>query len=175
LGRFGLRISEARKTKEASKNTVDLTYFFRRLASEEARSTAVGWFEKSNFGLRVREIPAFDINEIVLGKRLGKGGFSNVDEVLGIQPPRNPRGSLELNLPSKKSHAKLSRSDTIATDNNESRKFIAEHCCRRSRDARYAIKMLRRDIIDSKDKLILGLCDLAIETTSNQKILVLTA
>jgi serine/threonine protein kinase len=102
------------------------------------------------------------MNEIVVGKRLGKGGFSNVDEVRGIFPretPKPKRGSGN-KCPVMLSRTNLSPNDTVTIDNKESRQFIATH----SLDARYAIKLLRRDVLNNEDKLALALCDLTIET-----------
>lgn len=54
----------------------------------------------------------------------------------------------------------MSPNDPVTIDNKELRQFIATH----SLDARYAIKLLRRDVLNNEDKLALGLCDLTIET-----------
>jgi hypothetical protein len=133
------------------------------VAAEEARAFTLERFENSEFGQSIHELPTFDINELVFGKRLGRGGFSNVDEIRGILL-RNTRKPTRLDRIAKSSPLKFNHHDSVAIDDRESRQFIVDHCFRRSGDARYAIKRARRDILNDEGRLSLGLCDLAIET-----------
>jgi len=156
-------VNKNHTTNPSESRTSTLNASFRLKAEDEAKAVTEERFERSELGGKIKEIPRFHTGEILLGKRLGKGGFSNVDEVRAILIGNNSRiMSPILAFPSRLT--KLGRSDTVAVNNRESRKFIAEHCHRRSGDARYAIKMLRKDILQNEDRIILGLCDLAIET-----------
>lgn len=154
-------ISEPARRGELS---AALTESFRARAVLDAKSITRARFEKSELENKVKDIPKFDLREVILGKRLGKGGFSNVDEVrrlqIGNQTP--PKSGTKRGFP--RPLPKKERSDTVAVDDKESRKFIAEHCHRHSGDARYAIKMLRKETLDNAGRITLGLCDLAIET-----------
>lgn len=146
------------------------------------------WQSLSQSCHSISEIPKFSKKELILGKRLGKGSFSNVDEIRGIallhENRRSPLARLELlgagasstvktpsSLPAAlkkiaRPALSLRREDTVAINNQESRAFIAQHCFRSSGDSRYAIKMVRRDVFQSDDhsNVIAGLCDLAVET-----------
>lgn len=149
-------------TESILSHTEDMSYTedstaqsFRESAGEAARKAISDRMANSkitnNFFL---EIPEFDIKEFALGKRLGKGSFSDVDEIRAIMlqmdtaitPPNSPCCH-----------------DSIAVDDKESRQFIAAHCTRSSGDSRYALKTLRRDSVNDEKRLVLGLCDLAME------------
>jgi serine/threonine protein kinase len=109
-------------------------------------------FLESDIDTLLVEVPTFDIRELTIGKRLGSGCYSNVDEVRGIhllqdQDSIQPR-----------------RRDSIAPNNKESKKFIAEHCIRESGDSRYALKKVRTDILRSNlQTAVEGLSDIAVE------------
>jgi serine/threonine protein kinase len=163
-----IRLIAVGEHTELPSQSTNLTDSFTRRAETEARSITLGRFEKSDLGNKLKEIPKFDISEIMLGKRLGRGGFSNVDEIRGFVLVGNGQRQPRTTLPPIRSFSsrlgKITRSDTVAVDDKESRKFIADHCHRNSGDARYAIKMLRKDILESESRIALGLCDLAIES-----------
>jgi hypothetical protein len=132
------------------------------------------------------QIPKFSKKELALGTRLGKGSFSNVDEIRGImllhQHRRQSSSSsttaaatsaiptkTHSSLPStlkRIARSGLKREDTLASNNLESRAFMAQHCVRNSGDSRYALKMVRRDVFCSNDpsNIVAGICDLAVET-----------
>ncbi|KAG7367596.1 serine/threonine protein kinase [Nitzschia inconspicua] len=134
------------------------------------------------------QVPKFLKEELAQGRRLGKGSFSTVDEIRGIRlchQSRRPsmarvvtpataavpthKSSLSLSAALKKMTCPafgIRREKTIASDDQESREFIAQHCFRFSGDSRYAIKMVRREVLQSNDEsnIIAGLCDLAVET-----------
>lgn len=154
------------QTQPPSESTRNMTDSFRRRAEVEAKAITRERFEKSDLGGKLKDIPKFHFSEIVLGKRLGKGGFSNVDEIRGFTIGSHPRQVRK--MPSVRSFpsllGKITRSDTVAVDDKESRKFMADHCYRNSGDARYAVKLLRKDTLESESRITLGLCDLAIET-----------
>lgn len=140
-----------------------LTESFRREVEAEARKATLKRFENSEFGKDINALPTFDMNELVLGKRLGKGGFSNVDEIRGILLQRGKTHNT-VNHIFKSPRFKCNRNDSMAFNDIESRKFIADHCFRRSGDARYAIKRARREVLNDEEKVFFGLLDLAIET-----------
>jgi serine/threonine protein kinase len=143
--------------KDSSESSGRAPRSFRQSASEAARKAISERMSNSVIGnaLSMSEIPEFDIKEFVLGKRLGKGAFSDVDEIRAMvlfqtntarkprQPPRH--------------------SDSMAMNDKESRLFIAEHCTRASGDSRYALKLLKRDVRKDKERFMSGLCDLAME------------
>lgn len=195
---------------------------------DKAREIVVKRFEGSEFGCRLDAMALFGVprlsrNELALGKRLGKGSFSTVDEIRGIMLNRSSihtvatvrsnsqascwctitsnkiqstRSSLpcldrpvflevsDKPTPSLSSKTRTSgfsaalkkiprpgrgaeRQDTIASGNHESRAFMEQHCVRKSGEARYAIKMVRRDVFQNKDNeknMVAGVCDLAVET-----------
>ena len=122
------------------------------------------------------DFPTFLAQEVVVGQRLGRGGFSNVAEIPVIRCLR--RKMMRLCPPQElrkddgpTDHSRSSRADELAVlDNNqESRRFMEKHCRRRqgSGDARYAIKRLRPDIVaheDNADRFLAGLGDLVVET-----------
>jgi len=93
------------------------------------------------------ELPRFDSKEILVGRFLGRGGFSNVDEVRGIRLlPRDDEEPSETNFDDMQRH------------------FLAEHCIRPScGEARYAIKRLHKITTGDPDRLKVGLNDLATE------------
>lgn len=136
---------------------------------------------------KVFTVPRFSKRELALGKRLGKGSFSNVDEIRGIMLRHSshkcPLPQVGPSSVVKPSASKLTafpdalkkiarpsfglkREDTMANNDHESRSFMAQHCYRFSGDTRYAIKMVRRDVFDSgaQSNIIAGVCDLAVET-----------
>lgn len=106
------------------------------------------------------DFPTFLAPEIVTGKILGSGGFSDVAEIPYIQCLRRSndgKACLE--------QAEEEGPTEIAAWNKESRSFMAKHCRRQgSGEARYAIKRLRSDIVQDKDLFYAGLGDLVIET-----------
>jgi Protein kinase domain len=135
-------------------------------------------------GRSMLALPRFDRNELVLGKRLGKGSFSDVDAIRGITiserklaPVRVAKRSAS--SPSLSSappsfpvprRGGLRREDTVALNDNESRQFIAQHCFRNNGAPRYVLKSVRRDVLGNYSQSILGLCDLAVETMVLSKL-----
>jgi hypothetical protein len=123
----------------------DLSISFHRATADEARELIQKRFEGSTIGELVSELPTFERRELIVGKRLGRGGFSVVDEVKSMRLGK----SIETTK-------KLMRTD--------SRVFIATHCLRDTGDCRYAIKSLRWDVVNNPDRALMGVCDLVIET-----------
>lgn len=149
----------------------------RQLLSQEekARRITLQRFEGSEYGRAIlfhsrNTLPKFDEAGLVRGRRLGKGSFSNVDEIRGIVVHDMKRGTntapssagvhhagnlIPITSPTaaadeipkfpRPSRATRRREDTVAAHDVESRQFIARHCYRNSGCTRYAIKMVRKD------------------------------
>ena len=100
-----------------------------------------------SFSNGLAELPRFDSKEILVGRFLGRGGFSNVDEVSSIRL--------------------LARDDEEPRETNfddMQRHFLAEHCIRPTcGEARYAIKRLHKVTTGDPDRLKVGLTDLETE------------
>jgi Protein kinase domain len=154
-----------------------------QMAADEARELIDRRFRTSQFGHHVDDLPTFSSMELELGKRLGMGGFSNVDEIRGVYLQKSSHHHHCTSMSSssttmiaatkeEKEEAKdpkpahLHRMDTVAIEDVESRQFIATHAIRSSGDARYALKKLRTDVQTDNphQRLLLGLFDLAVET-----------
>lgn len=90
-----------------------------------------------NAGLESK-IPKYNLNELVLGRVLGRGGFCTVNEV-----------------------SKISLVSSHEEGNNEEARGHMSREYRRDGDARYAIKKLHTDL--DKDGTIKGIMDLALE------------
>jgi len=104
---------------------------------------------------RIDELPKFKPDELQLGSVLGKGGFGTVREVKsfvdidGADTTRQP-----------------DEDDTDGDDDDVlqgNRVFMAEHCLRKSRQARYAVKQLSPEVIEGST-CSMGMTDMAIET-----------
>lgn len=133
-------------TTESTEATEDLSKSFRKFSSEAVRKIISDRMDNSKVAnkLSISEIPKFDIHELTLGKRLGTGGFSNVDEIRDIFPQSNKVSSM---APA----PKIARHDSVAVDDKESRQFIAAHCIRASGDCRYALKTSRRAVVNDEE------------------------
>jgi len=107
------------------------------------------------------DFPTFLAQEIITGKILGRGGFSDVAEIPYIQ-------CLKRSMDGKACLEQAEHDGPVenAARNKESRSFMAKHCRREGSggEARYAIKRLRSDIVNDKDLFYAGLGDLVIET-----------
>jgi hypothetical protein len=114
----------------------------------QAREKLDGFFEKSLLEKVRRDLPTFNKAELHLGKFLGRGAFSSVDEIRQV-----------LSSPTK-----LRRTNSVAVGNKESRAFISDHCMRPGGDARYAVKTIRRDVLKDSKRCWVGIVDLVVET-----------
>ena len=138
-------------------------------SAEGIRERVEEFFRGSSFTELGATFPSFTKDELFLGKQLGKGGFCDVDEVRLIRcKDCNDRSVSD---DRETAPLSLSRSDSMAPCNTESRAFIAQHCIRESGDARYAIKKLKAKISREKDdsseqnfRYHHGIADLVIET-----------
>ena len=137
------------------------------------------------------KFPRFALEELRLGKKLGEGGFGTVTEIRGFDLSMELHDSSNSGRVSVSSSTRngsfvkapmtsLSRQSTSATipDTSsvssvedtgsadievQSRKFIARHCMKNGKEARYAIKKLSPQTVQNCDKLARGLLDMALE------------
>eukprot|EP00565_Helicotheca_tamesis_P007391 CAMPEP_0185726520 /NCGR_PEP_ID=MMETSP1171-20130828/2484_1 /TAXON_ID=374046 /ORGANISM="Helicotheca tamensis, Strain CCMP826" /LENGTH=398 /DNA_ID=CAMNT_0028394897 /DNA_START=33 /DNA_END=1230 /DNA_ORIENTATION=+ len=105
--------------------------------------------EKSNILDEAKEkaLPHFYTEEIEKGKRLGSGMFGTVYEITKVNNPK-----------------KKKKETTEEDENIEAKDFIAEHCLRENTgDARYAVKILNKDVVEDPELFLKGSLDLAME------------
>lgn len=126
----------------------------RKAGGEYARRKSAELFKNSMTKDRSDTFPTFSMDELQLGKFLGKGGFGTVKEVRAFKTGQG------------QTQAKSGRSgqDAVAGDGVESRKFIADNCLRNNGDARYAVKFLSPEVVANPGMFIQGITDMAIET-----------
>lgn len=103
------------------------------------------YFEEDDLAV----IPKFELNELSLGRVLGKGGFGTVSEIKMIQCAG--------------AQGKIKQGGDVEQAQQD-KKFIADHCIREGGDARYAIKKLRPEISSDVNKLFQGILDMSVET-----------
>lgn len=91
--------------------------------------------------------PRFQIDELLLGKTLGKGQFGIVTEVKAFElAPGTPEQT----------------STKIEVEETQTRRFMSKYCIRNG-DARYAIKILRKEVATDPLNFRNGTIDFAIE------------
>ena len=97
--------------------------------------------------LKASRLAKFDLSEVVIGRILGSGGFSNVFEISALKPNGNSRSYSSMELTQREA---LVRDCHIKS----SRKM-----------APFAIKHLRRRLIDKPNRFANGAIDLVLEAT----------
>lgn len=112
------------------------------------------FLDRSTLGAANWDYPSFKSSELILGKFLGNGQFSMVEEIRGVKFSE----SSSLQPPVRQ------RSNSIAIDDKESRMFIAQHCIRPSGDSRYALKRIRSDLQEDPNHCAIATSDLLLET-----------
>lgn len=209
-------------TQSSSKESIVPTAFVNAdhypSTANEAREHVSMFLQHSRrMGNNIHEIPTFDSRELLLGRWLGKGGFSDVDELRGLLhipdssrqergensmrqlfskqsrsqndmvstavqdagPAKETPGPVELGYESMESSESTSSEDTSDNDpssfrrscsssapppgNEAGRKFLINNCLRDSGEARYAIKRLRKEIVQDAQQYPSGAMDLAVE------------
>lgn len=117
--------------------------------------------QETTIGNRVNDFPKFLLEELKVGKMLGKGGFGTVWEVREFEV-----GGVEETDHGDEHEDDEEYEDLIHTGNGaDARKFIAEHCLRKNKDARYAIKRLSPEVLKGEEGLcVMGMADMALET-----------
>lgn len=121
------------------------------------RDAVAKGFERSTVSDNTSKFPTFDLQELALGRVLGRGGFSTVWEVRAILVDETNDPSASFRSDSMGSHS--------FEHGIESRKFIARYCLRgKNGEARYAIKMLSKETVRADEAFYLtGMMDIAIE------------
>ena len=109
---------------------------------------------------RLGDYATFSLDELKLGKVLGKGGFGTVREIRAF----DVAGVDETNHGDEDDDDE--EDELVHTGNGaDARVFIAEHCLRKNKDARYAIKKLSPEVLKDEGGLcVLGMTDMALET-----------
>eukprot|EP00934_Nitzschia_sp_Nitz4_P004290 Nitzschia sp. Nitz4//scaffold369_size34440//28819//30358//NITZ4_007847-RA/size34440-processed-gene-0.18-mRNA-1//1//CDS//3329549380//4280//frame0 len=113
-----------------------------------------------------RDLPQFQLDEIVLGAKLGSGGFCDVLEVSAITLSKEHKEA-------KDDPTQENKEQTIDSKiSRELRKFLSLHCRREggAQDARYAIKQLRQDIRNDPPELCRAIVDINVEISILNKI-----
>jgi serine/threonine protein kinase len=136
--------------------------------AEWARKLYTDSFEGSSIVDNSANYPQFDLSELTLGKVLGKGGFGTVSEVRVFNAGANVKANIKAKHTSDE---KMGKEDPTETETEvegevemQGRQFIAEHCIRKGGDARYAIKMLSKEIKKDQPLSIQGMADMKVET-----------
>lgn len=87
-----------------------------------------------------------------------------VEEIRGFKFLKSSSSSSSLPQPSPE------RSNSMAVDDKESRKFIAQHCIRPDGDARYALKRVRENLLEDHNQRAIATTDLLVETYFLQRL-----
>jgi serine/threonine protein kinase len=96
--------------------------------------------------------PQFNLEEITLGKVLGKGGFGTVYEIRGF----------ETGKVAKHTASKLNDEETESAPGTVD--FLSKHCIRHGGDSRFVLKILSPEVIANPSIFLLGAVDMAVET-----------
>lgn len=86
----------------------------------------------------------FDIDEVVRGKRLGSGGFSHVDEVVGFLP-------------------KEERNDRLGMTDHETRELFANNSTNENGAPRFAVKIIQPAMMNDENDFRMAAGGLANE------------
>jgi serine/threonine protein kinase len=131
----------------------------RQRLAKHARQEYEAAYADSGIEDASNKFPKFWMDELTIGKILGKGGFGTVYEVRAFDT------SAESPTPSHQDDAGYGKNikDVHAL---ESRQFISKHCLRETnnKEARYAIKILSPEIAASPQVFPYASHDMAVET-----------
>lgn len=116
-------------------------------------------FPNDNFGELPVDFPKFDKTELVTGKYLGRGGFSDVDEIIEIRKATTQAADSS-SFSASIANMRLSTKMAAA----ESRDFVTDRCRTHLGETRFALKHLRSDIKKDPSKAWTGMVDLVVET-----------
>ena len=104
-----------------------------------------------------RNLPRYHVDELVLGRFLGQGLYSHVEEIKGMVL-RNEH------QPSNVNDVVDALGATDSDTPSPHRQFLADHCIRTSTgECRYAVKRLHAETLAHPDRLVQGVMDLATE------------
>ena len=105
-----------------------------------------------------QKIPKFDLDELTIGRVLGRGGFCVVNEISKITLKKQAASTGSSN---NSDHANADESAIINVV--QDRSFMEKYCIRDKKDARYAIKKLQDSAWSNPQTFINGIVDLAVE------------
>ena len=140
--------AEAAKVKAAAAGaslTKHLAHAERKIVAMKSNSQ---YFDEEDLAV----MPKFELDELTLGRVLGKGGFGTVSEIKMIQVAGTTSNSVG------------GDQEGDIGQKQQDKKFIADHCIREGGDARYAIKALSPEIKSDSDKFLQGVLDMSVET-----------
>jgi len=146
--------------------TEEIHHSVRKAAFQFVKEKTEQTFAKSNIVDCSNVYPKFTIDEIKLGKTLGKGNFGIVYECLGFTRTERCTHRKEISslFSASENTASMSCDEEIYGDGVQSRGFMADHCIREGGSSRYAVKMLQEDTTKCPGMLIRGSIDMALET-----------
>ena len=135
-------------------------------------------FSDSEFGKLPVDFPRFDASELVTGKHLGTGGFSDVEEIEKIQHEAVLKEEKDCGTdtvtvtrqstqPTEVSSGSFLPADKVADRaqlQSQSREFVSSRCRNQWGESRYALKRLRQDIQQDHSRAWTGMVDLVVET-----------
>ena len=140
--------AEAAKVKAAAAGaslTKHLAHAERKIAVMKSNSQ---YFDEEDLAV----MPKYELDELTLGRVLGKGGFGTVSEIKMIQVAGTTSNSVG------------GDQEGDIGQKQQDKKFIADHCIREGGDARYAIKALSPEIKSDGQKFFQGVLDMSVET-----------
>ena len=102
-------------------------------------------------------------SEMALGHKLGMGGFANVYEVRAFELENDDGGEAEQEVSSLLDSGDCLDEEERAAERHQRRVriFLRNHCLRdESKESRYAVKILRKEIMQDSQKYRMGAADL---------------
>ncbi|GKZ00660.1 hypothetical protein MPSEU_001018200 [Mayamaea pseudoterrestris] len=104
-----------------------------------------------------QKIPKFDLDELTIGRVLGRGGFCVVNEISRIKLKKQAAPTDGSN------HTSDQADESVIYNVVQDRAFMEKYCIRDKKDTRYAIKKLQESAWRDPQTFINGIVDLAIE------------
>jgi serine/threonine protein kinase len=138
----------------------------RNRLAKEARHDYESTYADSAIEDASNTFPKFLMDELTVGKILGKGGFGTVYEVSAFNISADTP-TLHLTTAAKKEEEEEEEGDYDRhdVDRLESRQFISKYCLReQTKEVRYAVKVLSPEIAASPEAFPSASYDLAVET-----------
>ena len=142
----------------------------RNRLAKQARHDYESAYTDSGIEDASNKFPKFWMDELTVGKILGKGGFSTVYEVSAFDTSADTP-SLHGTSPAEKEEGDHYRQRQYGyhydVNRLESRQFISKHCLReqtKTKKGRYAVKVLSPEIVASPKAFPTASRDMAVET-----------
>ena len=142
----------------------------RKLISSATRSSTKKYYEEkfrnSHIADRSEEFPVFSMDEVTIGKKLGEGGFGEVFEIRGFDIFKDKGFTTSLTASNNEDTSNEAKDHfcELNDEGGENRNFIATHCIRNGKDARYAFKRLSLRTKNNPNTFPQGLLDINTET-----------